>query len=327
MPSSATIPLSDRALCSLEDVALHRDITVGAANENKDQILTQIINTVSAEIERQCDRRFKRGVHTEYFNGTRWRTSVPLRAIPVVSITNIWDDLNLDYNTAVNSENYTFNPDNGMIYLLGGSFSSGYRNIKVTYTGGQALFIVQEGINDQIRVNDDGSTWATATIPPPDFGMSYTAEDLADAIETAVNALSDFDDTLTVTYSSTTRKFTFASDGSTFQIMADTGGSGWDDRMEKFGALIGMTTGASSGNNKTGATSYVMDTLVGNVSEDLRWAAAEWAVFMYNQTIPGGDRFGVSGTGGDGPGSAQFFLRNPPTYTKQVLASYKRTWL
>jgi len=326
MATTATIPLLPRSLVTLDDVALHRGIKVGDTDTtyNKDQTMTQIINSVTASTERLTRRSFKRGTFTEYFDGEQYRFSVPLRGYPIVSITNVWDDPNLLYTSALSTSVYTTGRTGWLKLYKGGRFSSAIQNVKVTYLGGYAQFPVAAGYNDQIRVNDDGSTWTTATIPEPDYGQAYTAEELLTEIKTAVEALSDFDDTLTVTYSSVTRKFTLVSDGSTFEILMDTSDTNWDNRMLYFAKLLGMTTGIDSTFNKTGALTYTSDDPVGGIPDDLKWAVCEWASFLYEQTGGdggGGNRMGISGSGGERT-STQYYLRRPPDYIMDVIRDY-----
>jgi hypothetical protein len=304
-------------------------MTVGHAdtNYNKDQAVTRLINAATANIERWTRRLFLRGTITEFFDGSRYRYSVPLKGHPIVSITNVWDDPNFNYNTALQTSVYKFSPKTGWLKLFkGGRFSNAVQNIKVTYLGGYALYPVQAGQNDQIIVSDDGTNWLVVTIPEPDYGQTYTAEELATAMTTAIEATTGFGDEITITYSSTTRKFTIASDGGTFQIMADTSNAaeGWTDRALDFATMIGLTTGGNSSTDRTGEVSYTMDSPSGEIPEDLKWATVEYVAFLYEQTGGeggGSDRFGVSGTGGDRT-NMQYFARRPPDYINDVIRDY-----
>ena len=325
--STATIPLSPRALCSLNDLSLHRGITIGDTDGeyNKDEMLTRLINAVSRQVERITRRRFVRGDYTEYFDGAQYPYSIPLSAYPIVSITYLYDDPNHSYSAALSSSIYEADARTGWLKLFkGGRFSNALKNVKCVYTGGYALYQVEAGVNDQIVVNDDSTNWLTATIPESDNEEGYTAEELADAIETAVNALANFGDTLTVTYDSTSGKFTLSSDGSTFEILADTSNANWSTRVQYFADLIGITHGNGSSNNKTGATEYEAGSRSGSLPEDLTWAVAGWVAFLFEQTggDGGGDnRFGVSGTGGDKT-NMNYYMRSVPKYIMDVVNDY-----
>ena len=56
------------------------------------------------------------------------------------AVSTIHDDLDRDYETAdlVDSDDYTFYPDEGIVQLDAGSFQDGLRNVKVVYVAGHA---------------------------------------------------------------------------------------------------------------------------------------------------------------------------------------------
>jgi len=77
----------------------------------------------------------------------------------------------------------------------------------------------------------------------------YRPEELASAIQTAMDAATT--DNITVTYSNSTGKFTIASDGGTLSLLWNTG----SQTAETIAALIGFDDSA----NDTGALSYTSD--------------------------------------------------------------------
>lgn len=85
--------------------------------------------------------------------------------------------------------------------------------------------------------------------------------ELADALSTAMTAASvgSGDDTITVTYNDSNGKFSFASDGTTFSLLWNTG----TNAANTIGSLIGFSVAADD----TGATTYEGDSAVS-------WAAA-----------------------------------------------------
>lgn len=82
----------------------------------------------------------------------------------------------------------------------------------------------------------------------------YTLEELADAVEDALNEIGS--DTYTVTVNRTTRVFTIASTG-TFDLLWDTG----TNTAETIGEVLGFSVAADD----TGGSSYVADGAAGSV--------------------------------------------------------------
>lgn len=100
---------------------------------------------------------------------------------------------------------------------------------------------------------DDGSA-RVATVTAK---LYKNPHELASALETSMNA-SGSSDTFTVTYSDTTGKFTFTSDGSSFELNWSTG----PNTANTIGDKIGFSTGADD----TGSLTYTSDNA-------LSWAA------------------------------------------------------
>ena len=101
-------------------------------------------------------------------------------------------------------------------------------------------FVIQTGVNQDIDFSDGVVRSATVT------AGTYTSTTLATEIQTQMDAAST--DTITCTYSTTTGKWTIASDGGTFELLWDTGASS----ATSIGAAIGFDTSADD----TGSTSY-----------------------------------------------------------------------
>jgi hypothetical protein len=99
--------------------------------------------------------------------------------------------------------------------------------------------------NDAIDFNDGGGE-ENATLTAKTYNNPH---DLAREIASQMNALTT--DTITVTYSNTTGKFTIASDGGTLSLLWNTG----TNTATTSGASFGFSVAADD----TGATSYVGD--------------------------------------------------------------------
>jgi hypothetical protein len=110
--------------------------------------------------------------------------------------------------------------------------------------------------NNKINFNDGGGAEAVAVAAK----MYKDPHELADAIAAAMNAATT--DTITVTYSDTTGKYTIATDGASLSLLWKTGASGADNTDEHIGDLIGYADAADD----TGALTYTADTA-------MSWAA------------------------------------------------------
>lgn len=106
-------------------------------NQEHDAELARLIPAVQTFLEEECERTFEQATVTEYFNGHDWRDRLMVSRPPIVSITNIWDDLTRVYATPLPASSYVIDDaEAGIIRLDGLTFSKGLRNIKVTYVGG-----------------------------------------------------------------------------------------------------------------------------------------------------------------------------------------------
>lgn len=107
-------------------------------DENSDSVISDLISRVSKEIEVYCNRNFKKDTRIDYFNGDG-QSSIQLKDYPIIEITSIHDDYDRAYgsDTLIDSDDYTFDPDQGIIYFEA-PLTKGLRNVKVTYVAGYA---------------------------------------------------------------------------------------------------------------------------------------------------------------------------------------------
>lgn len=110
---------------------------IPTATTEHDAELDRIIPAVQEFLERECERVFEKSTVTEYYSGLEWRDRLIVAQPPIVTITNIWDDLARSYATPLASSLYVIEDANaGLIKLDGVTFQEGLRNIKITYEGG-----------------------------------------------------------------------------------------------------------------------------------------------------------------------------------------------
>ncbi len=110
---------------------------IEAENTDHDEGLERLITAVQQWLEQECRRTFDQASVTEYFHGHDWRDCIMVSRPPIVSITNLWDDLARAYTTPISASQYVIeDAEAGIVRLDGLTFQKGLRNIKITYLGG-----------------------------------------------------------------------------------------------------------------------------------------------------------------------------------------------
>lgn len=102
-----------------------------------DTLLEKLITRMSADIESDCDRIFGDATYTEYHDGDGTDTLL-LKQYPINSITSVHDDVDRDYDTdtLIDSDDYVYDSETGILTLDGFGFSIGRQNVKVVYNAG-----------------------------------------------------------------------------------------------------------------------------------------------------------------------------------------------
>ncbi len=120
------------ALTTIAKVKAYLDVSASTW----DTVLASLQLGAEKLINQRCGD-IESATYTEYYDGFgRGRLVLAHRAI--TSITTIHDDLGRDYAAAslIDSDNYTFYPDEGIVALDAGSFQDGVRNVRVVYVAG-----------------------------------------------------------------------------------------------------------------------------------------------------------------------------------------------
>lgn len=119
------------------------------AHTDDDTLIGGLIGYVTAAIERYCHHVFTEAEVTEYHNGGDQDLIVDKR--PIASIDSIVDTF--DDDAEVDSGDYDFDPDAGLIYLsystgsdCSPKWAKGRRRWKVVYTGGD------DGAPDDVKL-------------------------------------------------------------------------------------------------------------------------------------------------------------------------------
>lgn len=126
-------------LCTLQDVKTR--VGKATTDTKDDEAIRQVIPAVSASIEDFIDRYVENTTHVEVFNVESRQRVFFLKGYPVSSITTVHNDLDRLFSTStvVDSDEYTCNLDDGILYFEPGYPAlTGWRVLQVTYAGGIA---------------------------------------------------------------------------------------------------------------------------------------------------------------------------------------------
>lgn len=240
---------------------------------------------------------------------------------PVYKLVQLYDDVERNFGSSalISSDYYYLNHKIGEIKLINSSFFEGAGNIKIDYWAGLSRFLVVDEQNNYLDITDTGGTVAIEIDPKTDQDYSgYSAEDVASAAQTALNANAILDGTYTVSYSHITQKFTIASDV-TFSLLWNSG----DNASKSIGTLLGFTVTADDSDT----TSQTADKEATGIPGDIILACCIVA-----------DKLFTLSRKGDGVGilkrqrlsqdiELDYIIDNLPPDAKAIFDSYKRAYL
>jgi len=114
---------------------------LGIAHGTDDTLIGRFIDAVKPAIVNICGLDVfdvKADWTEEYSNDSYLRDELQLRHVPVVSITSVKQTVDRDWDTceAEDPDDYTFDPQTGILQLIGIKFIRGYQCIQVIYEGG-----------------------------------------------------------------------------------------------------------------------------------------------------------------------------------------------
>ncbi|HNX82476.1 MAG TPA: phage head-tail connector protein [Candidatus Omnitrophota bacterium] len=106
-------------------------------NTDDDAYLNSLIARVTDEAETYCRRKFADATYTEKYDGNGCQ-SMQLKQYPITSITSVHDDLDRAFlsDTLIDSDDYVFDAESGILTLDWSIFSRGVQNIQVVYNAG-----------------------------------------------------------------------------------------------------------------------------------------------------------------------------------------------
>ena len=120
-------------LCTRKDLKNYLGIT--NVDQVSNDLLSDLIDRVSVEIETYCMRTFGSTEYTEYHSGDGV-DYLYTKQHPITSVSGIWSDTSLDWDAdaLIESTDYVVFEDN--VQLIDTYFTAGRNNVKMIYTAG-----------------------------------------------------------------------------------------------------------------------------------------------------------------------------------------------
>jgi len=148
-------------LVTLSKVKDYLDIASGVTIH--DAGLTSLINEVSDDFEKHCNRKFALGDHlsTELFDiGYEDEDTIQLKCFPVWDIVGLSQSYTTEYVGYLTTD-FVFYSELGQVKLLSGSFPKGKQIISVSYHAGFCAVVpprLQSAVKEEIavRFNSEG---------------------------------------------------------------------------------------------------------------------------------------------------------------------------
>ena len=128
------------SLCTIDDVKM----MLSTVNDADIPLLQSLIENFSSTCESYCDRAFRKSTvgspTVETFSAFQNRGKYRVKRYPIDSIVSVVEtaDGNFSTGTTLDSTDYGYNADEGLVTLRYRNFIEGYQNIRITYTGGLA---------------------------------------------------------------------------------------------------------------------------------------------------------------------------------------------
>jgi hypothetical protein len=97
----------------------------------------ELIAFYSAQAEGYLGRTVTTATYTEYFDVKPYRARFSLKAYPITTISQVTNDGTRAYTTGdIDSDDYTHDPDTGVLSIDGTGLVTGVRALRVIYLGG-----------------------------------------------------------------------------------------------------------------------------------------------------------------------------------------------
>ncbi len=317
-------------IVSLADVKSWLNIS----GSGDDDLLNSFRAAVTAFVETYIGKKIVMRQFTEYYDGTG-KNKLLLRNYPAYVVydtttspeepTNITvhDDIDREFDdtTLIDASDLIVYPDIGQIGLYDdeASFYKAVQNVKVEYWAGYTRFNVISGQNNYLDIKEGTGSEINIAVDEAKtrdtVWLGYSAEDLASAIQSALNDDDNTALTYTVSYSHATQKFTVAAT-STFSLLFNTG----TNSQKSMATLLGF-----NGDDKTGSSSYTSDDVVIGVPSDITLACQQLVDQMWQMAPKGkGLLLQLSKSMANGMGSMSNIVDKLPPVAREILDGYRR---
>ena len=306
-------------------------------SNNSDSIMNPIIDEVTQIIEGYCRRKFITRQFTEFYNGNLLK-KLSLNQYPIYCIYDdsetpeepsnitVYDDVDREFTSSelIDAGDLIIYADEGAIALYNDEykFYNGVQNVKVVYYAGLSRFNVIDEQNNYLDIAEDGADVAIeitpAVVRDTDY-LGFNAEDLATAIQTALNASSSLSNTYSVSYSHNTQKFTISANAN-FTLKNYSG----SNSAKSIASLIGFSTTADGSQG----TSDTSDNSVNGLPDDIRAASNLIASFLWETSKNG--KFNIlesKKTLAQGMGTMDLIIDRLPPVAINILERYRRAYL
>lgn len=296
-------------------------------SDDYDLILPDLIKAATNLIEQYIGRFVMTRQITEYFDGQK-KNHIMTNQYPIYKVTSLHDDTEHTFGTdsIVTTTDYRIYYDVGKIQLTGNevSFVKGQQNVKLVYWAGFSRFNVIDEANNYIDIKENGGTEvnieiSSATIPDDTYFHGYNAEDLAETIQTALNADATLTNTYTVSYNHETQKFEIGRSTSTdFQILWASGAS-TSKSMRNLLGFDNLDLAIESSHESVNS--------VNGIIEDIKFACNKLISYWLTETGEGQTRVNVLRTTmPQGQGTIEY-LKDIPNDVKTVLNMYRNYYV
>lgn len=164
-------------------------------NAEQDALIHNLIKRVSASVEQFCNRQFKARRYTEYHDGDGSTGLIVIKNPPILTLNSLYDDPDRLFpaNTAFISADFVFYATAGLVQLVYSSnstllptdkptFSKGFKNVKIVYTGGYSAVPNDVELGTAIWVTHlyrkvDEKTWAKDSRQRGDHSEQFQQQD------------------------------------------------------------------------------------------------------------------------------------------------------
>jgi len=169
-----------RARILIED---RGDYAVGAST-----FIGKLVTLYSYQAEEYLRRTVTAATYTEHFNVRSGQAVFQLKAYPISAVSAVYSDSSrsFDSSSLISSDDYTYDPDTGTLFIDKVSLPTGPRSLKIVYVGGMATnttaFIVRfpevsEAIDMQIAYHwNRRSNLGENSVSLPDASRTFTGQ-------------------------------------------------------------------------------------------------------------------------------------------------------